>query len=225
MFAVLALAGFAIALAIAWRWFLPESWTEPETLADAVFHPQGWWVPIWLAPFLFAGISLAMMPVTALATATGLAFDWPVAAAVAFTGSLLGAGIGFGLGRLLGRRSLEQLTGRWSIRVERALARRGVLSMAALRLVPVAPFHVVNALSGATTVRARDYALGSAIGLLPGSLMLPAVADRSVALVADPSWVSALALGAIILLWAAVGFVARRWWRSPGSGRSSPEQG
>jgi uncharacterized membrane protein YdjX (TVP38/TMEM64 family) len=40
-----------------------------------------------------------------------------------------------------------------------------------MRLVPVLPFTAVNDGSGFTTLRLRHYAVGTAVGILPGSVV------------------------------------------------------
>jgi phospholipase D1/2 len=44
------------------------------------------------------------------------------------------------------------------------------LSVATLRAIPIAPFTVINIISGAFQVPIRDYLLGSLVGLAPGIL-------------------------------------------------------
>jgi uncharacterized membrane protein YdjX (TVP38/TMEM64 family) len=49
--------------------------------------------------------------------------------------------------------------------------------MTLLRLLPVAPFTVVNLVAGASELRFRDFLLGSAIGMLPGIALLAVFGD------------------------------------------------
>ena len=43
--------------------------------------------------------------------------------------------------------------------------------MTAVRLVPVAPFTIVNLLAGAGHVRFRDFMIGTAVGMTPGIIL------------------------------------------------------
>ena len=45
-----------------------------------------------------------------------------------------------------------------------------MLSIIALRLVPLVPFNVLNYLAGASAIRTRDYVAGTAIGIIPGAI-------------------------------------------------------
>ena len=52
--------------------------------------------------------------------------------------------------------------------VSRKLSERGLLTIITLRIVPVAPFTVINLVAGASHIRLRDFALGTLVDLLPG---------------------------------------------------------
>lgn len=57
---------------------------------------------------------------------------------------------------------------RWH-RIDRALARRGLLIVLLLRLAPLAPQNFMHHLFGATGVRPRDFLVGTALGMLPAT--------------------------------------------------------
>ncbi len=50
--------------------------------------------------------------------------------------------------------------------------------MSAVRLVPVAPFTVVNVAAGAFNVRFFDFALGTLIGMAPGIFAIAVFGER-----------------------------------------------
>ncbi|MBI1849481.1 MAG: VTT domain-containing protein, partial [Planctomycetes bacterium] len=56
----------------------------------------------------------------------------------------------------------------------------------AVRLLPVAPFTVVNLVCGASQIRFRDFAVGSAIVIGPGTGAVVLFADRVVAVATHP---------------------------------------
>jgi uncharacterized membrane protein YdjX (TVP38/TMEM64 family) len=55
-------------------------------------------------------------------------------------------------------------------RISRQFCRRGLLAVIAFRLLPIAPFIVVNVMAGALRVHLSHYTLGTAIAMLPGLL-------------------------------------------------------
>lgn len=129
----------------------------------------GWAGPVLFAA-LYAGLSLTPAPVVVLSIGAGVLFGLPVAAGSVLVGALGGAAIGFGLARVLGRATVRQLGGDRLARLDEMLRRRGVLAVIVVRLVPLLPFTTLNYACGLTAVRARDYLLGTALGIVPGTL-------------------------------------------------------
>ena len=127
---------------------------------------------------LFTVGSLLLLPVTALTLAAGLAFRPVVGITVAWTATTTAAAIGHVLGRRVWRASLQRLAGARLNALSRRLGRRGILSTVLLRIVPIAPFMVVNLVAGATHVRVRDFVVGTALGTLPGIVLLVFGAHR-----------------------------------------------
>jgi uncharacterized membrane protein YdjX (TVP38/TMEM64 family) len=127
----------------------------------------GWAAPVLYA-LAFALVSLTPAPATVLTVGAGALFGWVVGVPVALLGALGGAYGGFGLARLLGRATVQGLVGERLDRLDGALRRRGMLAVIIVRLVPTGPFAMVNTACGLSAVRARDYVLGTAIGMVPG---------------------------------------------------------
>ena len=84
-------------------------------------------------------------------------------------GALIGACGAFGLSRWLGRDTVQRITGGRVERVDAMLSRRGVRAVVGVRLVPVLPFTPINYAAGLSAVRTRDYVLGTAVGIPPGT--------------------------------------------------------
>lgn len=119
---------------------------------------------------VYAAATLAPLPRNVLSAACGLLLGFAAGVLVAFGGSLLGAVAGFGLGRSLGRDVVERLTGGRVARVDALLARRGLVAVLITRLLPMVPFTAVTYATGLTAVRFRDYLLGTALGVVPGTV-------------------------------------------------------
>ena len=94
------------------------------------------------------------------------------------------------------------------------VGKNGFLASLIVRLVPSAPFIVVNMAAGVTPMRALDFALGTAIGIVP-KIALTAFAGNSIAramrgqLDRDVLWLALVAAG-----WIAIGWAAQLWLRS-----------
>ncbi|MHB1188900.1 VTT domain-containing protein [Thiobacillus sp.] len=63
----------------------------------------------------------------------------------------------------------------------------GVFAVLVVRVIPVAPFTVVNMVAGASHISFRDYMLGTLLGMTPVILAVTLFADRIAAVLRDPS--------------------------------------
>lgn len=124
------------------------------------------------------GVQL-FLPVTGLGALAVLALG-PLSGAVwSSVGAIVGATLGWALGRFwLGRR-VERLAlapgGVTAFR--RRLRRRGAREIAAARLAPVLPFAVVNLAAGAARVQLAPFLGGTALAIVPGLGALAGVVD------------------------------------------------
>jgi len=128
----------------------------------------GWWAPVAFGA-LYAVVSLSPLPKTVFTLAAGALFGLAAGLAIVVAGALLGAIAAFHLGRLLGRDTVHWLTGGRLDRLDTALAGRGLRTIVLARLIPIVPFTAVNYLAGLTSVRRRDFMLGTAVGILPAT--------------------------------------------------------
>lgn len=146
----------------------------------------------------YAALTLTPVPKNLLTIAAGLVWGFWLALALVYVGALLGAAASFVIGRALGREAVERLTGARVARLDAALAHRGLLAVLGARLVPIIPFTLINYGAGLTAVRPRDYALGTAIGIIPGSAAYVALGAFGLEL-GPPFWVALAVLGVLVL--------------------------
>lgn len=175
------------ALSLVWRYTPLADWLSPQSLvawrAGFVAHP---WAPL-AAIAAFPIGSLLVLPVTLLIVAAAFLFGPLEGFAYSVVGVALAASLNFAIGALLGRGFVRRVAGPRVNGVSRRLAREGVLAMAALRLVPVAPFTVVNLVAGASHIGFRDYLLGTLLGMAPGMGALSWFSGGARRLVTGPS--------------------------------------
>ncbi|MCW7539818.1 VTT domain-containing protein [Aquabacterium sp. A7-Y] len=151
-----------------------------------------------LLAYVLAG--LVAMPVTALIAVTGIVFGPTEGLVYAVMGSLLSAAVTYGIGRALGRELVRRFAGRRINRLSRVLAHRGVVAMTVVRLLPVAPFTLVNVVAGASHIGLRDYLLGTFLGMAPGICMTVLFIDRVTEAVRDPGLGSFALLAVVVAL-------------------------
>jgi uncharacterized membrane protein YdjX (TVP38/TMEM64 family) len=200
---LLALASvLALAAAAAAAWQLAPH----ATLADVFAAAERWRHSAWAAPLLLAAFvlgGLVAFPVNLLiALAVVVLGPW-AGAPCALVGSLLSAIALHEVGRALPERFHARLADpRWRKLRERILA-HGVLAVAAVRIVPVAPYSVVSLAAGMLRVPRVDYIAGTALGMAPGVALYAVFADRAEAALRDPhplAWLSLLGVVVVILV-------------------------
>lgn len=206
LFGVVAIA----ALAAAWRWTPLSEWIAPERLAALAAPLRTHAAGPWLAAGAIALAGSALVPITAMTVGAALVFGPLVGFAVALAGALVSAVLGFGIGRLLWSDAVRRLTGPRLARIRASLARDGVLTVAAVRLVPVAPFTIVNIAAGASSIGFRDYVLGTTLAMAPGTFVLAVVTDRARRLLDEPGFGAALVVLGIVAGAAMALRIARR---------------
>ena len=200
-----------IALAAAWRWTPLTEWLDVATLVEAASRlAQHAWAPaIVLLGYLVTGF--LVVPVTVLIVATVLVFGPWLGSLYALAGALLSAAAIYGVGRALGRDVVSRVAGPRLNRLSRLLGERGIVAMITVRLLPVAPYSIVNLVAGATHIRARDFLVGTAIGLSPGVIAIALFTDSVVAAIRDPGKWTLAALAAVAVAVALAAVALRRW--------------
>ena len=168
---------------------------------------------------LYAVVTLVPLPKNVLTVIAGLLFGLVEGTVLTLLGALLGAVAAFWLGRVMGREAVERMTGRRVARIDDLLSRHGFLAVFGLRLLPVVPFTAINYAAGLTAVRSRDHLLGTALGIIPGTIAHAALGAYGTS---PGSWPFAVAALALVALTVAGAAAARHHRRSsePAAGRN-----
>lgn len=116
--------------------------------------------------------SIAAVPLGIIIAFNALAFGPWSGSLYTLVGATCGAACSYGIGTYLGYEALCRLAGQRINRVSRQLAKRGILTVFVVRLLPLAPFAVVNMIAGMTHVRLRDFLIGTVFGMLPGIFLI-----------------------------------------------------
>lgn len=204
------LAGMAI-LAAAWRWTALGQLLDVEALvsyAQALGRSPLGLISV-MGGYLIGG--LLAVPVTLLLVVTILAFGPWFGALFALTGSLLSAITLFGLGRVLGSYRIRRLAGSRVEHLSRRMAERGLWAVLLVRILPIAPFSVINLIAGASSVSWRHFVLGTVVGMLPGIAIMATFVSGLEEAVREPSWQAFSMVGLVVAAaWAGVWYVSSR---------------
>lgn len=127
-----------------------------------------------LAPIIYIGLytlaTLLILPSTPLNLTGGAIFGiwfgtlWTTVAAI------IAAIVAFAFTRTVGRDLIaRRLAGRWEA-IDAEMRQGGLFYMFAIRLLPIIPYGLVNFTAGLTSIRFRDYLIGTILGTVPGVL-------------------------------------------------------
>ena len=186
---------------------LLQKWLDNVGLLNAAF--------IYIV--LYAIRPLILFPATLLTVASGLIFGPWLGTLFTIIGENASANFGFSLVRWFGRESVAShstpLISRW----DEKLKQNGLVSVMTMRLIML-PFDAVNFSCGLTSIRHRDYAIGTFIGILPsligfvllGGIVAPGVHNRTLVII----------LSALFML---IGFGIAHYLKRRGSDEVSSE--
>lgn len=153
----------------------------------------GLWTPlVVVAVYLLR--PLVLLPITPFWIATGTVFGPLEGAAWAVVGTSLGAALGFGLARRLGREFVEQRFGRRVRRWATLPGRQGMSTVLALQLTPIMPHDLINNLAGLSRMPYRSFFLGSLLGTIPVILVYAYVGSAVLEVGSPRFWLAAALL-------------------------------
>lgn len=184
-----------------------ESFLSPNALKEKVLSYGA------VAPLVFVVIyavaTIFFLPGTPITIAGGLIFGKLGGTALTVIGATIGAVIAFLVSRALGEKFVESLLkGKYNklYEYDKKIEKNGFLVVLFLRLIPLFPFNGLNFALGLTKVRKRDYIMGTAIGIIPGSFVLAFFGDS----IANFSILNILISIALFALLAFLPFIYRR---------------
>jgi phosphatidylserine/phosphatidylglycerophosphate/cardiolipin synthase-like enzyme/uncharacterized membrane protein YdjX (TVP38/TMEM64 family) len=195
-----AVAGAIVLFTLLWHLLPPEVASRERVQALLSSASESAFAPLLVvATYVVAGV--VAFPVLVLIVATAAIFGPWFGFVYAVLGVLASALFTYLIGRWLGRDLLFRALGTRCDRVRKEIDKRGVLAVAAIRLVPVAPFTVVNLMAGACSIAVVDYVAGTLIGMLPGLIVISALGHQVVAMLTTLSARDAAVLALLVLAW------------------------
>lgn len=111
-------------------------------------------------------------PIVMLIPVVAFVFGPVTGGLLSLTGLLANAAALYCAGRVLGREAAEMIDRTKLQNILRRLKGNGLATIITLRLLPVAPYTVVNIVAGSLAIRFRTYFWGTAIGILPATVIM-----------------------------------------------------
>lgn len=200
-----------LTIPLVWRWTPLNEWVNFATIIEWQESVKDYPAAFYLVVGAYLLASLVFFPVTALNVATVLTFGPVQGNIYALFGWLVSAAMGYGIGRRLGQEMVTRLLRSWGHRLLKPADRHGFLTVLAMRVLPVAPFTLVNLLVGAAKIRFRDFFLASVIGRIPGIVLLTLAGLQIESLFREPGVLGVVLLVlTLILVPLAFGWASKR---------------
>ena len=219
---LLMLAVVITCLTALWRFTpLAEIVTPQKAIAWArVFGDQPW------APFAiilaYTPACFILFPRPLITLAAVIAFGPWRGFFCAMTGILIATGVTYIVGAYMRRDTVRRLAGRRLDRMIEVMRKQGLLAIALLRLVPIAPFAVEGIVAGAVRLKLWHVLGGTALGMLPGALATTVFGNEleSAFNNGGVNWWLVAAIGAALI---GGSFAVRRWFKSMAGGTVAAE--
>lgn len=212
------LVGLLVGAAFVWRSSAVQHLVAQQQLATLRDRlGASWWSPLGfvvayavLAALDFSGLVLTL--------AGGVVFGFERGVLLNTIGANLGANAAYLLARMLGKDAVAALLGARFSRLQGFAEAWGFLWLLRLRLIPVVPFNLLNLAAGIAGMPWRTFAVATALGIVPGTVIYTLFADAIVTGTAGASRTALtrlLVAGGLLLLLTFAPAAARRLGWSP----------
>ena len=166
---------FGILIVIGIWWLIKCQCVNLKTITPAAIRDyiQGFGslaAVIYIIAYALNTISI-LPPIAALSLAAGLAFGPVWGAIYLMSGAMIGTSSTFFISRFFGRNIVERLLkGRFK-NLDELLEKRGFQTIIFFRVIPLAPYEVLNYIGGLSKIKFKDYFFATFLGLIPGVII------------------------------------------------------
>jgi len=159
-----------------------------------------------------------LFPRPLITLAAVIAFGPWLGFTIALSGVVLSAAVTYFAGMRMRRSTVRRLAGQRLAEMIEVLRRHGLLAMTLLRLVPIAPFAVEGIVAGAVRLKLWHLLVGTALGMLPGTLATTVFGDQLEAAFSEGRGVNWWIIAGVVALLVGGGFAVRRWFQRMAKG-------
>ena len=180
----------------------------------ALVERLGFWGPLALIAGMLVQAVVPLLPAAADVVLAALLYGFWGGFAIVYTGTLLGAALGYRVGQRFGGWAVRRLAGeRMTRRLEAFAETRGVRAVLLVRLMPALKAEVMNLVAGAVGISFWPFMAASAAGALPATALVVWLSASPARLLWGVAGLS-LAVG--------LGAAGRWWWRRSRSPAALP---
>jgi uncharacterized membrane protein YdjX (TVP38/TMEM64 family) len=203
----------ALVLALAWTHTPLADWvTRDSAMQLAQWFSGHWWAPL-VVIVAYTPASFIMFPRWIITMTAVIAFGPWQGFIYGYIGILIAGVATFIPGRLVERDTIRRLAGRKLRPVTQFMENKGLIAVTLVRLVPIAPFPVVNLIMGAMRVKLWHFLLGTFLGMLPGMLAATVLSDQLAAALEDSTRVNFWIIAGVVLMLVVFAFFGQRYMR------------
>lgn len=129
-----------------------------------------------------------MIPLNFLIFVTGLLIGSWQGFLISLTAGLVSSYIAYQTGRKFFDKIIEPISNEKILSLRKRMKTYNIFMLIGIRLVPVAPFHIVNLIAGSVNIDKKLFFLSTFIGLLPGVIVITFLSESFKSLLQQFSW-------------------------------------
>lgn len=204
------------ALAFAWEVTPLSEYANPDYIRSLIKKVRNtpWAIP--LAILIYTICTLALLPRVAMTTVIVLTFAPLSAFSICMIGSLVSGSIGYLIGNLFGLHSMEALIGNTAKKISDYVNKGGIIGITLLRMLPIAPYTIVNITLAMLKVPYLTFLLATFLGILPGTAIASLLGFSIMEVWDNPTPENIILIGGGFAGWlliVASSHIASHWWQ------------
>lgn len=159
-------------LALCWQLLPLDTWFADDHLSGIAQRLGNDPLAPLIVVVLYTLAGLLAFPVIILIPATAMIFGPLSGLLYSLCGLVANASVLYAIGHFLGRETLNRYAGNRAQQISQSLTRHGFMTVTLLRLLPVAPFFLINIISGASPITFRTYTFATVTGISPALIVM-----------------------------------------------------
>lgn len=204
------------ALVLAWKFTPLSEYANPDYIRSLFekVRDTPWSVPIAIAIYTVG--TLIFFPHVAMTAVIALTFAPLTAFFICMTGSLISSSIGYLIGRQFGLSFMEVLIGNTAKKIADYVKKGGILGITLLRMLPIAPYVVVNITLAMLGVPYLTFIAATFLSALPGTAAASLLGFSIMEVWDDPTPENMMLIGGGFAGWLTIvglSHLANRWWQ------------